>query len=78
MDTVAKLDQSAKEQVAVLERDLGVWLVAYSPGDAVGPPPRYTSRVRPVPLVDRDVMRVRDLERRLGVWLVAYDASVRD
>lgn len=78
MGTVAKLNREAQDAIAALERDVRAWLVAYTPGDAAGPPPRYATRVRTVALSGRDLERVRELERRLGVWLVAYDASLGD
>ncbi|MBI3971683.1 MAG: hypothetical protein HY332_10385 [Chloroflexi bacterium] len=74
MATLATLDRTSEELVQSLERDAGVWALAYTPdATAETTPPPYVAGLRPAQLDVATVDRLEDIERRTGSCIVAYE-----
>ena len=73
MATLSKLDPAGEALVQSLERESGVWAVAYAPQGVEAEPPGYAARLKPAQLDDEQVRKVQEAERRTGSVIVAYE-----
>jgi len=57
---IARLDQAAVEQIRLLEKEMGVQIMAFEPGSELAK------------LTDEQLARIKSLEDALGVVLLVY------